>query len=393
MSPTNLKKTARFAVILLLTSFLAGSFLLLKAEDKTARAESPPNPILLQSTPGPIDFVPMSDDQCLECHKNENMILPLPSGEQISLQVDRIEYRTSVHGQKGYACVQCHTDITGFPHPEQNFQDSRDLTIYMAQACAGCHDQEASDYHEGTHSTLITEEGNKDSATCADCHGSHNINDFGNIRSRIAGACQQCHSEIYDVYKDSVHGAALLEDFNPDVPACSDCHGNHNNSGPTDEGFHVASPQICAKCHTDEALMSKYDVNTNVFDTYFADFHGTTVQIFEKTTPDQETNKPVCIDCHGVHDIKAPDDVGSTVIKQNLLSTCQRCHPDATPNFSDAWLSHYEPDLQNHATVYLVKLFYQFFIPGTLGIMALFVVTDFWRTRIYKPKSHGGEEK
>jgi hypothetical protein len=140
-------------------------------------------------------------------------------------------------------------------------------------------------------------------------------------------------------------------------------------------------------------MMAKYDINTDVFDTYFADFHGTTVEIFEKTTPDQETNKPVCIDCHGVHDIKAPDNVGSTVIKQNLLTTCQRCHPDATPNFSDSWLSHYEPSLEHHPIVYLVDLFYQFFIPGTLGIMALFVVTDIWRTRIYKPKPSESEEK
>lgn len=379
--------------LFILPVLLLGVTFLVLAGGRDVRAESPPDQArpFLQATPGTVDFVPMSDDQCLECHKNESMILPLPSGEQLSLKVDRIEYRTSVHGRKGYACVQCHTDITGFPHPEQNFQDTRDVTIYMSQACAGCHEQPATDYHAGTHASLL-EEGNKDSATCADCHGSHTIREFSNFRTRIAAACQQCHSEIYDIYKESVHGQALLDDFNPDVPACIDCHGNHNNSGPTAEGFHMASPDICAKCHTDEKLMERYDVNTNVFGTYFADFHGTTVQIFEKTTPGQETNKPVCIDCHGVHDIKAPDDVGSTVIKQNLLTTCQRCHPDATPNFSDAWLSHYEPDLEHNPIVYLVTLFYKFFIPGTLGIMALFVVTDFWRTRIYKPKSAGGEE-
>ncbi len=379
--------------LFILPVLLLGVTFLVLVGGRDVRAESPPDQArpFLQATPGTVNFVPMSDDQCLECHKNESMILPLPSGEQLSLKVDRIEYRTSVHGRKGYACVQCHTDITGFPHPEQNFQDTRDVTIYMSQACAGCHEQPATDYHAGTHASLL-EEGNKDSATCADCHGSHTIREFSNFRTRIAAACQQCHSEIYDVYKESVHGQALLDDFNPDVPACIDCHGNHNNSGPTAEGFHMASPDICAKCHTDEKLMERYDVNTNVFGTYFSDFHGTTVQIFEKTTPGQETNKPVCIDCHGVHDIKAPDDVGSTVIKQNLLTTCQRCHPDATPNFSDAWLSHYEPDLEHNPIVYLVTLFYKFFIPGTLGIMALFVVTDFWRTRIYKPKSAGGEE-
>jgi hypothetical protein len=381
---------SRFPGILLLPVILLGiAFIVLAGSSEPALAESKPDQGHLQSTPGPINFVPMSDDQCLECHANENMILPLPSGEELSLEVDRIEYRTSVHGRLGYACVQCHTDITGFPHPEQNFQDTRDVTIYMSQACATCHEEPTKEYHAGTHSSLL-EEGNKDSATCADCHGAHTIREFSNLRTRIASACEQCHSEIYNIYHASVHGEALIDDFNADVPACSDCHGNHNNSGPTQEGFHLASPQICAKCHTNETMMAKYGINTNVFDTYFADFHGTTVLIFEKTTPDQETNKPVCIDCHGVHDIKSPDNVGSTVIKQNLLATCQRCHPDATPNFSDSWLSHYKPDLEHHPIVYLVDLFYQFFIPGTLGIMALFVVTDFWRTRIYNPK---GEEQ
>lgn len=128
--------------------------------------------------------------------------------------------------------------------------------------------------------------------------------------------------------------------------------------------------------------MSRYGVNTNVFDTFVADFHGTTVRIFERIAPDQETNKPTCIDCHSVHNIRSPDDVDSTVFKQNLIGTCQRCHPDATPNFPDSWLRHYDPDIENNTIVFLVDQFYRFFIPGTLGAMAIFVVTDFWRNKL-----------
>jgi hypothetical protein len=32
------------------------------------------------------------------------------------------------------------------------------------------------------------------------------------------------------------------------------------------------------------------------------------VTLFEKTSPDQATNKPVCFDCHGVHNIQGVDD-------------------------------------------------------------------------------------
>jgi hypothetical protein len=147
-------------------------------------------------------------------------------------------------------------------------------------------------------------------------------------------------------------------------------------SGPSNQPFHLFSPQICARCHSDQELMAKYGVSTDVFDTYVADFHGATVVMFEKTAPDQETNKPVCIDCHGVHDMRRVDDPESRVIKENLLDTCQRCHPDATTNFPNAWLSHYRPSPEHSPTVYYVNLFYQFFIPTVLGGMGIFVVLD-----------------
>jgi predicted CXXCH cytochrome family protein len=313
------------------------------------------------------------------------MILPLPSGEQVSLEVDRIEYGTSVHGRLGYACVQCHTDITGFPHPETDFQEAREMTVHMSQVCGECHTQAMDAYSLGSHAELI-EDGELESAVCSDCHGSHSTEQFSAGRTAIAQACRQCHATIYDAYANSIHGESLLNEFNVDVPTCVDCHDNHNNSGPTTDGFHLRSPNLCAKCHADEALMSRYGVNTDVFETYIADFHGTTVSIFERTSPDQETNKPVCIDCHGVHDIQSSESTESTVYKQNLQATCQRCHEDATTNFSDSWLNHYEPDPENHAIVWIVDLFYKFFIPTTLGIMTVFVVTDFWRNRIRKTK-------
>ncbi len=343
---------------------------------------SQPAPVL-QTTPVPIDRVPMSDAACLECHADQNMVLPLPSGETVSLAVDRILFRSSVHGRLGYACVQCHTDINGFPHPDRDFQEARDITIYMSQVCGDCHEGPLEEYADGEHALFI-EEGNKESAACADCHGAHTTEQFSASRTAIPKACQQCHSEIYDIYADSVHGDALFEEFNVDVPTCVDCHNHHGNEGPAVQGFHLFSPQVCAQCHADEALMARYDINTRVFDTFVADFHGTTVSIFERVAPDQETNKAVCIDCHGVHNIKSPDNVESTVFKQNILVTCQRCHPDATPNFPDSWLRHYDPDPQNNTLVFAVDLFYKIFIPATLAIMGVFVVTDFWRSRIRK---------
>ncbi|MER3513130.1 MAG: cytochrome C, partial [Chloroflexota bacterium] len=218
--------------------------------------------------------------------------------------------------------------------------------------------------------------GKKEAAVCTDCHGAHNVQPPMQPRSRIPQTCERCHSQIYNLYKESVHGAALIGEGNPDVPSCIDCHGVHNVQGPATSPFHLFSPQICARCHADPQLMGKYGISTDVFNTYVADFHGTTVKLFEEITPDQPTNKPVCVDCHGVHDIRRTDDPESTVIKENLLKTCRKCHPDASTNFPAAWLSHYRPSPEHAPLVYYVNLFYKVFIPTVLGGMAIYVIAD-----------------
>jgi len=133
--------------------------------------------------------------------------------------------------------------------------------------------------------------------------------------------------------------------------------------------------------------MHKYGISTDVLNTYVADFHGTTVVLFDKTYPDQPTNKPVCTDCHGVHDIADVNDpTNGLAIRENLLVRCQKCHPDATSNFPDSWMSHYIPSTDKYPIVYYVNLFYKFFIPAVLGPMALLVLMDFGRATINRFK-------
>jgi len=133
--------------------------------------------------------------------------------------------------------------------------------------------------------------------------------------------------------------------------------------------------------------MDKYGISTEVLNTYVADFHGTTVTLFEKQSPDAETNKPVCYDCHGVHDIAWVNDPQRGLsIRENLLARCQRCHPGANVNFPNAWLSHYIPSLQKTPIIYYVNLFYQIMIPSVLGGMAILVVLDFGRMTLNRYK-------
>ena len=337
----------------------------------------------------------VGNEYCLSCHGQPDQIKDLPSGERLYLTIDPTLYADSVHGQGGYACVQCHTDIRTFPHPESKAQDRRDVTLSMYTTCKQCHSGNFEKTLDSVHQKAL-EEGNKNAAVCSDCHNPHAQQRLTHPDTRqllprahvqIPQTCARCHSEIYDQYKKSVHGAALLENINPDVPACIDCHGVHNIPDPTTAAFRLRSPELCAKCHTDPTRMSKYGISTQVLNTYLADFHGTTVTLFEKQTPDQVTNKPVCFDCHGIHDIARPDDPQKGLqVKENLLQTCQKCHPDATPNFPDAWLSHYDPSPDKNPLVYYVNLFYKIFIPGVIGGMALFVASDIGRRLIKRGK-------
>lgn len=317
-----------------------------------------------------------NNDACLSCHAQPGMQTTLPSGEALYLTVDPQVYTASVHGQEGLGCVHCHGNLE-VPHPPLTVDTRRDLARKLYRSsCVECHRDKYDATLDSVHQAALAG-GKSEAAICTDCHGTHNIMPPDEPRSRSSQMCELCHSQVFELYKSSAHGEALLGEGNPDVPTCVDCHQVHSIAGPSSAGsFHLFSPQICAQCHADPVLMGKYGISTEVFDSYVADFHGTTVTLFQKLTPDQETNKPVCIDCHGVHNMRKVDDPESTVIKQNLLTTCQKCHPEATASFPTSWIGHYRPSPDNAPLTYFVSLFYRIFIPILLGGMAFFVATD-----------------
>ncbi len=330
---------------------------------------------------------------CLSCHNQPGLTKTLPSGEVLSLTIDQSHFSASVH--QGLNCTDCHKDITGFPHPALRAQSLRDVSLQLYTVCQQCHSTQYNQTLDSVHQKALVG-GNMNAAICTDCHNPHSqpqLTDpktgkvLPQARLLIPQVCARCHSAIYDQYKQSVHGAALTQADNTDVPTCIDCHGVHNIQDPTSTAFRLNSPQLCAKCHTNASIMNKYGISTQVLNTYVADFHGTTVTLFEKISPEQATNKPVCFDCHGVHDIKQVDDpVYGLAMKQNLLKACQRCHPNATVNFPDAWMSHYIPSPTHDALVYYVNLFYKFFIPTVIGGMAVYVISDIVRRMLERRK-------
>jgi hypothetical protein len=333
----------------------------------------------------------IGNETCLNCHGQPGLSLTLENGESLPLHVDRETYNDSVHGAAGYACVQCHTEVGDFPHSEFSADSRRDAAVQLYSSCQRCHSGEYQRAGDSAHSEAI-EAGNLEAAICTDCHGAHSAKRLTNretgeilaeARTEIPLTCALCHNLIYEKYRASVHGSALIDEGNTDVPTCIDCHGVHAIGEASTAAFRLDSPSICADCHTDPEIMDPYGISTEVLDTYVADFHGTTVTLFEQRSPDADSNKPVCFDCHGVHDILSVDDPEKGLaVQENLLSRCQVCHPDATSNFSSAWMSHYIPSEEKNPMVYYINLFYDFFIPGVLGGMGVLVLLDFsWQVR------------
>ena len=314
---------------------------------------------------------------CLSCHSNKTLELVLKSGEKRSLYVDVDSFARSVHGDK-LRCTDCHGDISTFPHPTRSFKNLREFTLAYYESCKGCHFDNYTKSLDSVHYAILSK-GDLRAPLCVDCHGAHDVARPGVPKSRISKTCSRCHQEVYRQYAGSVHGKVLLQDGNVDAPVCADCHRSHDIVDPRTASFRLRTPELCARCHTDEKLMKKYGLSTKVLQTYLRDFHGMTSSFHKREQIAGSAITAVCTDCHGVHDILAVKDPKSAVMKVNLVKVCRKCHPNATENFPAAWLSHYEPSPDKAPLVYYVKLFYQIFIPFVILGLLLQILLHVWR--------------
>jgi predicted CXXCH cytochrome family protein len=321
-----------------------------------------------------------SNAYCLLCHAQPDRTWTLPSGDSSSLA-------RSVHGdsnKKGaLACADCHVNHR-FPHPVNTSQTARQFTLERYATCRTCHEDEYTRSQDSVHGAALRS-GRLEAAVCVDCHGSHDIQSPAKPRQRISLTCGKCHGAIFDQYRTSVHGTALLAEDNPDVPTCIDCHGVHNIQNPTSALFRVRSPDLCLMCHANADLMAKYNISTNVHDSYLTDFHGKTVALFEQQDPKVPTNKAVCYDCHGTHDIQRV--TSAQPIRENLLTTCQQCHPNATANFPAAWIGHYPATRADHPLLYTANSLYSLLTPAVVVLIGFSVVSDVY-SRVRRRRNH-----
>jgi predicted CXXCH cytochrome family protein len=319
-----------------------------------------------------------TEQYCLSCHSNPDLEMTLPSGETLSLYISQEQLKDSVHSPNGIECEACHTNITTYPHPAIEYQNVRELSRSYYAACQKCHPDNYTKTLDSMHAQ-VAEAGNMDAPICTDCHGSHYVQPPDQPRTLIPSTCGNCHTEEYSTYQSSIHGNALTQESNPDVPVCTTCHGVHNIQDPRTQQFRVDEPDLCASCHADQEMMNKYGLSADVYDLYSLSWHGVDVSVYDARWPTIQHNSAVCTDCHGIHDILNPDDPNSSVNPDNLLTTCQKCHPGVSPNWTGAWTGHYEISLERTPFLYYVDWFYSIFTPMILWICGIYVALQIIR--------------
>ena len=189
---------------------------------------------------------------CLSCHGNPDLAKASRNGSE-SLYVTGIE--RSAH--RDNTCTECHVDF--------NYTDDPAATpLYRVNAgfaCAACHLEDHADivavYEESLHGQLIAE-GDFTSATCASCHGGHDIARLDTDRARLElhfsseEMCAGCHRAEWDSYDDYYHGAPYKRRAGTDTPACWDCHGSHEVravADPESMMYVTNAVAVCGECH------------------------------------------------------------------------------------------------------------------------------------------------
>ena len=136
--------------------------------------------------------------------------------------------------------------------------------------------------------------------------------------------CTPCHDDIAEQYRQSLHGQAAAAGARL-APRCWDCHGSHDIAPPVSDDSRVAKfniPVMCGRCHKEGAPVDRtYDIpQDSILAHYSISMHG------EGLYKRGLTVTAVCTDCHTAHFVLPHTDKRSSIYRDNVARTCQKCH-------------------------------------------------------------------
>ncbi len=368
---------------------------------------------------------PPTNDDCLMCHSDP--AAARADGRLVAVSPD--VFAGSIHGQAGLSCVDCHVDLATaaeWPHAEK---------LQPAQ-CATCHEPAVTAYDRSVHAVSRRSGGNLVAASCADCHGAHDIRPKADPESRthhmkLIETCGRCHGNeeiikrgniaignVVDLFRDSIHGRALLKSGLTVAPSCNDCHDSHDIRRSKDEAskvFRTTIPATCGSCHEGIAreyasgihgtLVAKgsplapvctdchtaHDIRRAEVEAWRLEVvkecgtcHEQSARTFQDTFHGQVTNLGFtrvasCASCHGAHAIHPKSDPRSSIAPANLVKTCATCHEGASEGFA-RFDPHADPhNRERNPLLYYTARFMQLLLVGVFSFFGLHTVLWFGR--------------
>lgn len=242
--------------------------------------------------------------QCTECH----------DGKKFS-----VAFKDSVHGNTG--CTSCHTRFEGL-----------DKHVILREkpkliSCGTCHREIEKQYMNSFHYLY-------EDFRCQDCHNDiHTLRpEKTNFKIAVAKNCTKCHTN--DEYTLSGHGSAVMRG-NKDSATCSDCHGLHDT-----KAYHTSGEmyllearefynKTCKACHSNKEMMERNNISPNAVKYYEETYHG---KVQDLGYP---TSVAGCADCHTNHNILPKTNPASTIHPKNLTQNCGKCHHGIHPRFAE----------------------------------------------------------
>ncbi len=315
---------------------------------------------------------------CVSCHPDANLLPhnwiqapascdtgPTCHAKQVGQYKQGSHAAAAAKGEKNVPnCVTCHGGHDILSKKDRN---SRTFPLNIVSICGNCHEQhmgktsggadaagQVSKYLESVHGRAVTKAGLIVAATCADCHGEHDVHPSRDARSpvnrvNVPVTCGKCHVGIIEIFQKSVHGEIPAQK-GVKAPVCSDCHTAHEISRTSAPAFTRDIVAECGSCHDKPMAGSKE--KASLYDTYRASYHGQVTNL-------GSTRAARCSDCHGAHNVRRIDDPQSPLNAANKLATCQKCHPGAGVKFA-SFAPH--ADFRNSARYPILHYVYLYFV-------------------------------
>jgi hypothetical protein len=180
----------------------------------------------------------LANAPCLSCHQTEGLEPHTPHAE-------------------GVACAACHA-----PHDTRAVvdPDSRLAPARQAQTCGACHEEVAASWQHDIHGNvalraehLAGRAAAADVVVCTSCHIGHEMVAVDDPRFAVLSVerCAECHQHAAATFFGSYHGKATA--LGSLVSAtCADCHGAHDILPDTMAASRVAPGNLvetCRSCH------------------------------------------------------------------------------------------------------------------------------------------------